>query len=265
MSIDRSTFSIPFLNIMFNNAANQFKTYHSTWVKVSHWVGTLAFILLLFTGIEILMVHPRLYWGNTGNDLTPALFELPISRNFQHGGWEKSQSFFNQPNSPVSASRTYDIFNQNGWGRSLHFLSAWVLVIIGIFYLVVALFSGHIKNQLLPKLNELTFATFSKEIKEHLRLTIVYLKGPQYGLMQKISYLMVIFFLLPTIALTGITMSPAVTASHPYLLQLFFGAQSARTIHFFAAVLLLLFVLIHVLMIVKSGFKKQMNGMLFNK
>ena len=138
-------------------------------------------------------------------------------------------------------------------------------MIIGIFYLVVALFSGHIKNQLLPKLNELTFATFSKEIKEHLRLTIVYLKGPQYGLMQKISYLMVIFFLLPTIALTGITMSPAVTASHPYLLQLFFGAQSARTIHFFAAVLLLLFVLIHVLMIVKSGFKKQMNGMLFNK
>ena len=93
----------------------------------------------------------------------------------------------------------------------------------------------------------------------------MYLKGPQYGLMQKIRYLMVIFFLLPTIALTGITMSPAVTASHPYLLQLFFGAQSARTIHFFAAVLLLLFVLIHVLMIVKSGFKKQMNGMLFNK
>jgi thiosulfate reductase cytochrome b subunit len=75
----------------------------------------------------------------------------------------------------------------------------------------------------------------------------------------------VIFFLLPTIVLTGLTMSPAVTASYPNLLNLFFGAQSARTIHFFAAVLLLLFVLIHVMMIVKSGFKKQMNGMLFNK
>jgi len=250
---------------MFKNTAHHFKTYHSSWVKISHWVGTLAFLLLLFTGIEILMVHPRLYWGNVGNDLTPALFELPISINFQHGGWEKSQAFFNQPNSPVSAGRTFDIFNQNGWGRSLHFLSAWILVLIGIFYLVVALFSGHIKNQLLPKLKELTFATFSKEIKEHLKLSIMYLKGPQYGLMQKISYLIVIFFLLPTIVLTGLTMSPAITASHPYLLDLFFGAQSARTIHFFAAVLLLLFVLIHVLMIVKSGFKKQMNGMLFNK
>jgi thiosulfate reductase cytochrome b subunit len=75
----------------------------------------------------------------------------------------------------------------------------------------------------------------------------------------------VIFFLLPTIVLTGLTMSPAVTASHPYLLNLFFGAQSARTIHFFAATLLLFFVLIHVLMIIKSGFKRQMNAMLLNK
>jgi thiosulfate reductase cytochrome b subunit len=250
---------------MFKNPTHYIKTYHSNWVKISHWVGTLAFLLLLFTGIEILMVHPRLYWGNTGNDLTPALFELPISRNYQHGGWEKSQAFYAQTNSPVSAGRTYDIFNQNGWGRSLHFLSAWILVITGIFYLVFAFFSGHIKNQLLPQLNELTFSTFAKEIKEHFRLAIIYLKGPQYGLLQKISYLIVIFFLLPTIVLTGLTMSPAVTASHPYLLNLFFGAQSARTIHFFAATLLLFFVLIHVLMIIKSGFKKQMNAMLLNK
>jgi thiosulfate reductase cytochrome b subunit len=250
---------------MFKNSTQHFKTYHSTWVKISHWVGTLAFLLLLFTGVEILMVHPRLYWGNTGNDLTPALFELPISRNFQHGGWEKSQSFFNQPNSPVSAGRTYDIFIQNGWGRSLHFLAAWILVFTGLFYLMIALFSGHIKNQLLPKLKELTFSTFSKEIKEHLKLAIIYLKGPQYGLLQKISYLFVIFFLLPTIVLTGLTMSPAVTASYPFLLNIFFGAQSARTIHFFATSLLLFFVLIHVLMIILSGFKKQMNAMLFNK
>lgn len=250
---------------MFKNTANHFKTYHSTWVKISHWVGTLAFLFLLFSGIEILMVHPRLYWGNAGNDLTPALFELPISRNYQHGGWEKSQAFFDQKNAAVSAGRTYDIFNQNGWGRSLHFLAAWALVITGIFYLVIALFSGHIKYQLLPKLKELTFATFLKEIKEHLRLSIIYLKGPQYGLLQKISYLMVIFILVPTIVLTGLTMSPAVTASHPYLLDLFLGAQSARTIHFFATSLLLFFVLIHVFMIIQSGFKKQMNAMLFNK
>jgi thiosulfate reductase cytochrome b subunit len=61
--------------------------------------------------------------------------------------------------------------------------------------------------------------------------------------------------------LTGLTMSPAVTASHPWLLTMFMGAQSARTIHFFAAVILVLFLLVHVVMIVKTGFRKQMLQM----
>src|SRR6185436_15954752 len=103
---------------------------HKFWVRVSHWGITISFLLLAFTGFEILMVHPRLYWGEVGNDLTTALFELPVSRNYKHKGYEASTPFFNESNSPVSASRTYDIFNQNGWGRSLHFLSAWILVAI---------------------------------------------------------------------------------------------------------------------------------------
>src|SRR5712672_1372725 len=113
---------------------------HKGWVKSSHWIITISFFLLAFTGFEIIMVHPRFYWGNVGNDLTPALFELPVSRNYKHGGWEKNGTFFEATNSPVSASRTYDIFNENGWGRSLHFLSAWVLVITGIVYLLIGIF-----------------------------------------------------------------------------------------------------------------------------
>ncbi len=250
---------------MLENIGKTKKTYHSLWVKLSHWLGTLAFLLLVFSGVEILMVHPRLYWGNAGNDLMPAIFELPISRNYHHGGWAQAQPFFNQPNSPISSARTYEIFNQNGWGRSLHFLAAWIMVFTGLVYLVIAILSGHIKNNLIPKLKELTFETFVKEITDHLKSTIAYLKGPQYGLLQKISYLIVIFILLPTIVLTGLTMSAAITASYPFLLTIFFGAQSARTIHFFAAVLLLLFLMIHVWMIVKSGFKNQMLAMTIKK
>ena len=211
------------------------------------------------------MVHPRLYWGNVGNDLTPALFELPISRNYHHGGWEPSQAFFNNAGSPVSAGRTYDIFNMNGWGRSLHFLSAWILVIIGLIYLLTAIFSGHIRRNLLPRANELTARKFLRDLAEHVRMQIAFVKGPQYGLLQKISYVIVLLFLLPVIVLTGLTMSPAVTAAHPYLLTIFFGAQSARTIHFFAAFLLLLFLIVHVLMIVRSGFKQHMRAMTIEK
>ncbi len=105
-----------------NHSLSQENVGHKKWVKTSHWVVTLSFLSLAITGILILMVHPRFYWGEVGNDLTPALFELPIGRNYKHAGWEKSVPFYNDSAASVSARRTYDIFNQNGWGRSLHFL-----------------------------------------------------------------------------------------------------------------------------------------------
>lgn len=98
-------------------------THHARWVRISHGIVTVSVLTLAVTGVLILMVHPRLYWGEVGNDLTPALLELPISRNHQHGGWENRTPFFMDDAGPVSASRTFDIFNQNGWGRSLHFLA----------------------------------------------------------------------------------------------------------------------------------------------
>ena len=239
-------------------------TKHRRWVKSTHWIGTISFLALIVTGFEILMVHPRLYWGDVGNDLTKPLFELPISRNYQHGGWDKNTPFFDYSGSPVSASRTYDIFNQNGWGRSLHFLSAWFLVVTGVIYLLIALFSGHIRRNLWPRIRELSPKLFYEDIMHHLRIKITFVKGPQYGLLQKCSYIIVIFILLPVIVLTGLTMSPAVTASCPWLLTMF-GAQSARTIHFFAAVLLLLFLIVHLVMIIRSGFKPHMRAMTFEK
>ena len=79
------------------------KTGHTRWVRISHWIVTFSFMTLAFTGFVILMAHPRLYWGEVGNDLTPALIELPISRNHRHGGWEESVPFFQDAASPQSA------------------------------------------------------------------------------------------------------------------------------------------------------------------
>ena len=237
---------------------------HKGWVKGSHWIMTLSFLALVFSGIMILMVHPRFYWGEIGNDLTPALFELPFSRNYKHGGWENSASFFNKTNSPISASRTYDTFNQNDWNRSLHFLAGWVLVLTGLVYLLAGLFTGHFRRHLWPGRKEFTLQMFWLDIRNHLRLQIP-APGSRYGLLQKCSYLSVIFFLFPLVILTGLTMSPAITAAYPILLKVFFGAQSARTIHFFASTTLLLFLLIHVAMVIQSGFKQQIRAMTLGK
>lgn len=236
---------------------------HKRWVKGSHFIITLSFLALTVSGYVILMAHPRLYWGKAGNDLTPALFELPISRNYHHGGWDKSIPFKHLTGSQVSAARTFDIFNQNGWGRSTHFLAAWFLVITGVIYLVAGFFSGHFRNNLAPRRGEFSLRLLWSDFIGHLRKHYFY--SGKYGLLQKVTYLWVIFFLFPVVILTGFTMSPAITASYPFLLKIFFGHQSARTIHFFAAALLVLFLLVHVAMVIRSGFKRSLWAITFGK
>jgi len=235
---------------------------HTRWVRIAHWILTLSFVTLAFTGAVILMAHPRLYWGETGNDLTPALIELPISRNYKHGGWDETVAFFQDAASPVTANRTYDIFNKNGWGRSLHFLSAWFLVAIGVIYLLAGVVTGHFLRNIVPHPSDLKASSVWQDLRDHLHMRIREATGgPQYGLLQKCSYFAVLFLLLPLIVLSGLAMSPAITAGYPILLRVFTGYQSARTIHFFAFVLLMLFLLVHVAMVVKSGFVRQMRGM----
>jgi len=237
---------------------------HARWVRVSHWILAASVLTLAVSGFEILMVHPRLYWGKAGNDLTPALFELPISRNYQHGGWARPVSFVPGTNPIVSAARTYDIFNQNSWGRSLHFLAAWFLVITGLFYLLAGLLSGHLWRHLVPRLKELAPGHLRQDVAAHLHLPFPRaVAGPPYGVLQKLSYAGVVLIALPLMTITGLAMSPAVTAAYPGLLDLFGGSQSARTIHFFMFAVLVLFLFVHLAMVMLTGFRRQMHAMTF--
>ncbi|HXD74506.1 MAG TPA: cytochrome b/b6 domain-containing protein, partial [Vicinamibacterales bacterium] len=149
--------------------------------------------------------------------------ELPISRNYHHGGFDGEE-------------RTYNIFNKNGWARSLHFLSAWVLVVPGILYVLTGAARGHFGRG------------FSR-----------------YGAAQRRTYLLIVFVATPLIVLTGLTMSPAVTAAAPALLTVFGGHQSARTIHFAVFVALTVFVVVHVILVARSGLRRQMRAMTFGR
>jgi thiosulfate reductase cytochrome b subunit len=237
---------------------------HTRWVRVSHWVGAASLLVLAVTGFLILMVHPRLYWGEAGNDLMPALIELPISRNHRHGGWDTPRPFAGGASATVSASRTFQIFNQNGWGRSLHFLAAWCLVVPGVVYLLRGVAGGHFRAHLWPGPGELAPRTIGRHVVDHLRWRIPPAAGgPRYNVLQKIAYTSVVFVAAPLMVLTGLAMSPAIGAALPWLPGLFGGYQSARTIHFFVFVWLVLFVLVHLVMVVASGFRKQMRAMTF--
>lgn len=235
---------------------------HARWVRLSHWILAASVITLAFSGFEILMVHPRLYWGKAGNDLTPALFELPISRNYKHDGWTAPVVFSQEAHPIVSAARTYDIFNQNSWGRSLHFLAAWFLVITGLIYFLAGFATGHLLRHLVPRRQELRPRLLWHDIVSHLHFPARPARGgPPYGLLQKLTYCAVVLIALPLMVLTGLAMSPAVTAAYPGLLDLFGGSQSARTIHFFVFTLLVLFLIVHVAMVALSGFARQLRAM----
>jgi thiosulfate reductase cytochrome b subunit len=237
-------------------------TGHAGWIRVSHWVLAASVVTLAFSGFVILMAHPRLYWGNAGNDLTPALVELPFGRNYKHGGWEVETTFASGGSPIISSVRTYDIFNQNGWARSLHFLAAWFMSLTALLYLAAGLVSGHLWRDIVPRLRDFAPGSVWRDIRAHLRLPLPRAPGgPPYGNLQRLSYAGVVLVALPLMIASGLTMSPAVTAAYPGLLDFFGGSQSARTIHFLTFAALVLFVVVHVLMVMMTGFRRQIRAM----
>jgi thiosulfate reductase cytochrome b subunit len=220
---------------------------HSALVRVTHWITTICFLALLVTGIEILISHPRFYWGETGNIHTTPLFRIPIPAS----------------RSSVPTGYGYVLQDQNGWSRYLHFQAAWLAVLTGLLYVLSCLFSGHLRKDLLPARADLSGRAFSSAIANHLRF-----KPPgteeawSYNLLQRVTYLVVIFVLFPLIIWTGLAMSPAIASVFPTAVSVLGGQQSARTIHFFVTVLLVLFLLVHIMMICLAGFRNRMRAMI---
>jgi thiosulfate reductase cytochrome b subunit len=222
-------------------------TRHSALVRITHWITALCFLALLVTGIEILISHPRFYWGETGNIFTTPLFKLPIPAS----------------RSSVPTGYGYVLPDQNGWSRYLHFQTAWVAVLTGLLYVISILFSGHLRRDLLPGGDDLSWRAFSRAIANHLLFKPV---GEEeawsYNLLQRITYLVVIFALFPLVIWTGLAMSPAIASVFPGAVSALGGQQSARTIHFFVSVFLVLFLVVHVVMICVAGFGRRMGAMI---
>ena len=146
-------------------------------------------------------------------------------------------------------------------GRRWHFFFAWLLVLNGLVYFIWGCASRHFSSVLFPSLGEL--GHIGREVLDHLRLRFPRGEAAKrYNVLQKLAYIVVIFVLLPVMVLTGLTMSPAVTAAAPVLFDIFGGRQSARTIHFITANLLVLFVLVHVLQVLVSGAINRMRAMI---
>ncbi|MEZ5351114.1 MAG: cytochrome b/b6 domain-containing protein [Bryobacteraceae bacterium] len=220
---------------------------HSAIVRLTHWVTTLCFLALLVTGAEIVISHPRFYWGETGSVENPSLFELPIPAS----------------RGSVKTGYSFVLRDQNGWSRSLHFQTAWLLGFAALLYTVSSLLSRHFRRNLLPRASDLSPRMLSASIANHLRFQPpTAADALSYNVLQRLTYLCVIFVLFPLMIWTGLAMSPGFTAAFPTTVTAFGGQQSARTIHFIVTVSLVAFVAVHVGMVYFAGFRDRMRAMI---
>jgi thiosulfate reductase cytochrome b subunit len=251
---------------------------HTLTVRLSHWLNVLCVAILLMSGLQIFNAHPRLYWGNTGNEGDPALFEIYAEEQLEGPpiGWTKIGS------STFDTTGVLGVFmDQDGYlsgrafpywmtlpsyaslaeGRRWHFFFAWLFTINLLVYLAYGFLRRRFQRDLAPRGAELR--RIGRTFVDHL--TFKRARGEdakRYNVLQKLSYLAVIFVLLPLMIVTGLSMSPGVNAAAPFLPELFGGRQSARTVHFVTGSLIVLFVIVHVLQVFIAGVFNEMRSMI---
>jgi thiosulfate reductase cytochrome b subunit len=220
---------------------------HSALVRVTHWTTTIAFLALLVSGAEIVLSHPRFYWGESGTvNMRPWLnLHLPSSRD------------------TVPTGYGYVLPDQNGWSRYLHFQAAWLAVGTGLLYVLFGFFAGHFRRNLFPAASDLSIKKLGNSVIRHLRFEPPGAEEAwSYNVLQRLTYLFVIFVLFPLMIWTGLAMSFGFTSEFPLAVRLLGGQQTARSLHFLVTILLVLFLSIHVLMVYLAGFRNRMRAMI---
>lgn len=253
---------------------------HTRIVRVTHWINALCLFFLFASGMQIFNAHPALHWGQQGSTLGKSAF-VQISAQNRGGqirgitrvgsvefdttgvlGWSKRPGGAWE-NRAFPHWLTIPSWHDLASGRRWHFFFAWIFAISGMIYLAHGLWSRHIQRDLAPTRAELKPRHLLHEIVDHARLRFP--KGEaakRYNALQKLAYFAAAVVLLPLMVLTGLTMSPGMNAAAPFLLDIFGGRQSARTIHFICAALIAGFIFVHLVMVLISGVGNNLRSMI---
>jgi thiosulfate reductase cytochrome b subunit len=243
---------------------------HSLPIRVGHWINAVSLIILIMSGLQIFNAHPALYWGNR-SDRNDALLSIRPVR-MENGEVKGMTTVLGYPfdTTGVLGYSDHEARAFPAWatipgprwlamGRQWHLFFAWIFALTGLLYLCYALVSRHVFRQLLPSRRDLS--GLGRAITNHLLLR----HGDAasgYNVLQKLAYVAVLFGLAPLILLTGLSMSPMIVAAFPWLLHLFGGRQSARTIHFIACFSFVGFIGIHVVQVLITGVVNNMRSMI---
>lgn len=246
---------------------------HSIATRIWHWVNLVCLIVLLMSGLQIFNAHPALYWGS-GSDFNDPLLAIGAMRG--PDGTPRGVIMIDGHSftttgvlglSKVDGQLTQRAFPDwatlpgTQWlamGRTWHFFSAWIFGPSLFVYLLYSLISRHRRRLIVPSAAQ--WRGLPRTILDHIRFRFHH--TADYNGLQKLTYLLVLFGLLPLLVLTGLTMSPTMDAAWPWLTHLFGGRQSARTIHFICAFSLVGFFLVHLVLVLISGVANNLRSMI---
>lgn len=244
---------------------------HVLPVRIGHWFNVVCLFVLIMSGLQIFNAHPALYWGDRSDRDRPVLSiraakgdDGRIMGITTIGSYQlETTGLLGYSNNSVRAFPAWATIPSSKWlamGRQWHLFFAWLFVINGVLFAAYALVSRHLTRDLVPTGRDLR--TIGTSLKDHIRLR--HPSGEEakrYNVLQKLAYLIVLFGLAPLIILTGLTMSPTIDTAFPWLLTLFGGRQSARTIHFIACFSFVGFIVIHVSQVILTGFLNNLRSM----
>jgi thiosulfate reductase cytochrome b subunit len=253
---------------------------HRVFTRIWHWLNLVCLAVLLASGLQIFNAYPRLHWGQYGANADKAFIEILPEATADGGargvtriggleltttgvlGLSKGQGGMIEGRAFPSWT-TLPSYQDLATGRRFHFFFAWAFVLLGAAYVIHSAISRHLKGDLLPTREELSPRRLLAEVRDHARLEVPRgEKALRYNPIQKLAYLGVVFGLLPLMMLTGLTMTPGMDAAWPFLLDLFGGRQSARTLHFLSAGAIVLFVAVHVFEVFLVGPVRSVAAMI---
>jgi thiosulfate reductase cytochrome b subunit len=259
-------------------AANYLYYRHTLPVRVMHWINVVALTILLMSGLNIFSAHPALYWGKSSYTGRPPILEIEsatdasdrvtgITRIFGHEFVTTGLLGASKGPNGNLVGRAFPSWLTIPGGRWLamarqwHLFFAWIFVINGLCYVAYSIVSRHLARDLSPTGTELR--SIRESIVDHLHFRHPSGEASKrYNVLQKLTYLIVIFVLLPLVILMGLAMSPGFDTLWPGWVDIFGGRQSARTIHFIVAWLLVAFVLIHVFEVIITGLWNNLRSMI---
>ncbi|MCY7271360.1 MAG: cytochrome b/b6 domain-containing protein [Sphingomonas bacterium] len=248
---------------------------HRLSTRLWHWLNVVTLAVMLMSGLMIFNAHPRLYWGHYGANADPAWFEIGSTENTGFiqagplrvettgvlGHWTDQDAKIQRRAFPywITIPSRYSLADARLW----HLAFAWVLGVSLLVYMVISLVNRHFKRDLTISRAEIRPAHVWADVKDHARLRFpTGAAALRYNILQKLAYASVLFVMLPLIIFTGLAMSPAIDSGWSWLLDIFGGRQSARSLHFIAMVALVGFFFVHIAMVVLAGPINELRSMI---